>query len=78
MVFRQEDDMDLLVVEEKPYRFLEFNEDFYANELTEDKNYILIKNEWRVPVSVKGVNGAMLTVSGNSSNYTVSGMGDST
>ncbi len=73
--FRQEDDKDLLVVE-KPYRFLEFNEDFYSYDLSEDKNYILIKNEWKVPVSIKGVNRVLLTVKGNSSNYTISGMGD--
>src|SRR4051812_30108495 len=48
--FRQEDDMELLEVG-KPYRILEFNSDFYDNELAEDKNYIVIKSEWRVPVS---------------------------
>jgi len=73
--FRQEDDMELLVVG-KPYRFIEFNADFYDNELAEDRNCVVIKNEWRVPVSFKGTNRVMLTVRGNSSNYAVTAMGD--
>jgi hypothetical protein len=73
--FRQEDDMEQLEVG-KPYRILEFNTDFYDNELGEDRNYIIIKSEWRVPVSSKGENRVMLTVKGISGNFSVTHMGD--
>ncbi len=73
--FRNEDDMELLTIG-KPYRILEFNEDFYYHDLEEDHNYIDMKQEWRVPVQAKGVNRVLLTVKGNSSNYSVTAMGD--
>ena len=74
--FRQEDDMDLCMVG-KPYRIIEFKKSFYDEAIAaEDKNYISIKNEWRVPVSVREVNRTMLTVKGNPGNYMVTGMGD--
>ena len=73
--FRQEDDMELLAIE-KPYRTIEFSKDFYENPIGDDKNYIVINNEWRAPVSSKGVNRVMLVVTGSSSNFRAVSMGD--
>lgn len=73
--FRQQDDLETVVVE-RPYRIIEFNMDFYDNELREDQNYITLKNEWRVPLSVGGAFRTMLFVSGGSANFKVTNMGD--
>jgi hypothetical protein len=62
----------------KPYRVLVFSNDFYNGEIDENKNYIEIKNEWKVPVMIKGVNRNLLTVGGTSGNYNVASMGDTT
>lgn len=47
----------------KPYRVITFTNDFYNEDKLIDKNYILIQNEWRVPVTVNGENRLLLTVS---------------
>ena len=44
--------------------------------MSETTDYIAIKNEWRVPVMIKGQYRSLLTVSGYPGNYSVSGMGD--
>jgi hypothetical protein len=73
--FTENDDLDGCAVG-KPFRMLVFNDDFYAaNKLVEEKNYITIKNEWRVPVTIRDTNRTLLIVDGNPGNYTVSGMG---
>ncbi len=47
----------------KPYRVITFSNDYYNEETLSDKNYILIQNEWRVPVTVDGKNRLLFTVS---------------
>lgn len=59
----------------KPYRIIAFNSDFYVGPLQESTNYIDIKNEWRVPVTVKGEHRVLLTVNGYSGNFRATDMG---
>lgn len=59
----------------KPYRMIAFNSDFYVGPLQESTNYIDIKNEWRVPVTVKGEHRVLLTVNGYSGNFRATDMG---
>jgi hypothetical protein len=74
--FKQEDDMELCTIG-KPYRFIEFNQDFYEDSTPiEDRNYVTIKNEWLAPISIKDVNRTLLSVKGNPGNYHVTAMGD--
>ncbi len=73
--FRQQDDLDLCGVG-RPYRMLFFSNDFYKGPLEENKNYITIKNEWRVPVIIDGDYRSLLTITGNPGNYIISGLGD--
>ncbi len=58
----------------KPYRILAFSSDLYYKPLAEDKDYIIIKNEWRVPVMLNGQSRVLLTVTGGSGNYSVTDM----
>ncbi len=60
----------------KPYRLLAFNSDFYNKPISEGEDYFVIKNEWRVPVMLNGQSRVLLTVGGNSGNYSVTGMSD--
>jgi|WetSurSiteA1Bulk_404760.scaffolds.fasta_scaffold72354_1 hypothetical protein len=46
----------------KPYRVVTFTNDFYTDEKLSNKNYILIQNEWRVPITVNGENRLLFTV----------------
>ena len=73
--FRPQDDLDLCTVG-KPYRMLFFSSDFYKGPIDVSRNYILIKNEWRVPVIADSMYRNLLTITGNPGNYTISGMGD--
>lgn len=74
--FRQEDDFEQCTVG-KPYRIIEFTREYYADSTpSDDKNYVVIRNEWRAPVFSKADVRAMLTVKGNSGNYSVTAMGD--
>ena len=73
--FKPSDDLDNCGIA-KPYRLMTFTNDFYAHDLEDNKNYTDIKNEWRVPVTVKGEHRVLLTVNGSSGNYKISGMGD--
>ncbi len=75
--FTLEDDMDLCEIG-KPYRVISFNNNFYDSSREDNKSLIIIKNDWRVPVMIKGVNRNLLTVSGTSGNYVVTSMGDTT
>ena len=59
----------------KPYRLLGFHSDFFTAPLADNINYLVIKNEWRVPVTLNGEHRLLLTVDGNPGNFTVSGMG---
>ena len=73
--FTENDDLDGCAVG-KPFRMMTFNTDFYnSSKIDEEKNYIDIKNEWRVPVTIRDTNRTMLTVDGNPGNYTISSMG---
>jgi hypothetical protein len=58
----------------KPYRVLAFSSDLYYKPLAEDKDYIIIKNEWRVPVMLNGQIRVLLTITGSSGNYSVTDM----
>lgn len=58
----------------KPYRILAFSSDLYYKPLAEDKDYIIIKSEWRVPVMLNGQGRVLLTVTGSSGNYSVTDM----
>ncbi len=76
--FREDDDIDECFPG-KPCRLLVFSNEFYTTDsLEEDKNYLVIKNEWRVPLKMKGINRNMLTVTGFSGNYVIGKMGDTT
>ena len=59
----------------KPYRLIVFNNEFYNGDLVEYTNYLEIKSQWRVPVILTGTYRVLLTVDGNVSNLTVSGIG---
>ncbi len=72
--FTDKDDFENCSVA-KPYRIMTFTTDFYDHELTDDVNYVDIKNQWRVPVTLNGEHRVLLTVDGNPGNFTVSGMG---
>ncbi len=69
------DSMDLCTVG-KPYRLLEFTNDFYTNPIEENTNYITITNNWRVPVVLGSQHRFLFSVSGNPGNYSITGMGD--
>jgi hypothetical protein len=73
--FRNEDDMEQCTIGQ-PYRELGFSEDFYNKDLEEDKDYIVIRNEWHVPVMIQDKNRVLLTVKGTSGNYMVTSMGE--
>jgi hypothetical protein len=73
--FSKHDDLDNCKVG-KPYRIMEFSRDFYGSELSENIDYIVVKNEWRVPVTSKGQHRILLNVNGNPGNYAVTGMGE--
>ncbi len=73
--FRPQDDLDLCATG-KPYRMIFFSNDFYKGPLEDNKNYLSIKNEWRVPVIIDGDYRNLLTMTGNPGNYLISGMGD--
>lgn len=73
--FKESDDLELGAVG-KPYRLLFFTPDFYRQQIVEDKNYLVIKNEWRVPVIFDGDYRTLLTITGNPGNYIISGLGD--
>jgi len=73
--FKGDDDLDLCTIG-KPCRMLFFNNDFYNSPVDENKNYILIKNEWRVPVIVDSGYRTLLTMAGNPGNYIITAMGD--
>ncbi len=60
----------------KPYRILEFSQDFYIKEIKENVDYLVIKNEWRAPVLANNEHRTLLTVNGISGNYIVAGLGD--
>jgi hypothetical protein len=72
--FTENDDLDGCTIS-KPYRMMVFNDGFYNNNLAEERNYIHIENEWRVPVMIRDTNRTMLTVNGNPGNYVISAMG---
>lgn len=72
--FKEGDDLENCNIA-KPYRLITFTNDFYKQELTDNVNYIDIKQEWLVPVTVKGEHRVLFTVNGTSGNFTVSGMG---
>ena len=74
--FGDEDDLSSCTVG-KPYRMLNFKPEFYSGKLSEDVNYLDIKNEWRVPVMLDSSYRVLLTVNGNPGNFAVSGMGGS-
>ncbi len=69
------DSMDLCSIG-KPYRLLEFTNEFYTGPLDENGNYITITNDWRVPVVLGSQHRFLFSVSGNPGNYSISGMGD--
>jgi len=73
--FVPQDDLNYCTVA-RPYRLLEFRKDFYTNPTDENEDYIVIRNEWRVPVVIKGQHKSLLTVRGNPGNYSVEGLGD--
>ncbi|MCX6311877.1 MAG: hypothetical protein NT084_09615 [Bacteroidetes bacterium] len=58
-----------------PFRTITFTNDFYQDSKLTDKNYILLQNEWRVPVSVNGNNRILLTVYGKDSTLNVVDIG---
>lgn len=60
----------------KPYRILEFSQDFYLKDIKENVDYLVIKNEWRAPVLANNEHRTLLTVNGISGNYIVAGLGD--
>ena len=72
--FSKDDELDNCKVG-KPYRLLELNREFYDHDISDNVDYIAIKNEWLVPVTCGGQNRVLLTVNGNPGNYTVSGIG---
>ncbi len=72
--FTDQDNMDQCTVG-KPFRMLVFTNDFYITKTEPEVNYLTIKNEWRVPVSINGQNRTLLTLDGNPGNFSVSGMG---
>ena len=62
----------------EPYHTITFSTDFYSDDqLDHSKNYIVILNEWRVPVTVSGENRVLLTVNEKDSAYTVNDIGGS-
>ena len=67
--------MDLCSVG-KPYRLLEFSNEFYSGSIEENTNYITITNDWRVPVVLGSQHRFLFSVSGNPGNYSITGMGD--
>jgi len=71
--FTSEDNMEQCTIG-KPYRTLVFTSEFYTTKLEDDVNYLSIKNEWLVPVTITGQNRVLLTVAGNPGNFSVSGM----
>ena len=71
--FSEKDDFDLCTVG-KPYRIITFNHDFYNNPIQDNGDYIVIQNQWRVPVTVSGQSRIMLDVSGNPGNLDVTAM----
>ena len=75
--FTLEDDMDDCEIG-KPYRLLVFSNSFYDSTRSNNNDIIRIKNEWKVPVMIKGNFKNLLTVGGTSGNYVVSSMGDTT
>ncbi|MEO8147013.1 MAG: hypothetical protein ABI723_05210 [Bacteroidia bacterium] len=58
-----------------PYRVITFTKDFYEGEMVANKKYIVLQNEWRIPVMVNGQNRILLTINANSDNYNVVDMG---
>ncbi len=72
--FREGDDLENCGIA-KPYRMLTFNTEYYSGSLKDNGNYVEIRNEWRVPVTVKGEHRVLLTVNGNPGNFDVAGMG---
>lgn len=58
-----------------PYRMITFTNEFYQDTKLTDKNYFLVQPEWRVPVSVYGVNRVLLTVFKQDSSLSVVDIG---
>ncbi|MFZ4399767.1 MAG: hypothetical protein ACOYO1_07015 [Bacteroidales bacterium] len=59
----------------KPYRVISLSNEFYSNQKLSTTNYIQIKNEWRVPVIVKGANKILLTVIRQDTSFEVVDLG---
>lgn len=59
----------------KPFRILEFSPEFYSATSLSGLDYVIIKNEWQVPVLCKGQNRVLLKMNGNSGNYVATAMG---
>lgn len=62
----------------KPFRIITLNKNFFVEETLSDKNYLLMQNEWRVPVMAKGKNSLLLTVSRQDTTFSAVDMGGAT
>lgn len=72
--FTEQDDLDDCTVG-KPIRIMEFSRSFFDTTVQNNVEPLSIKNEWRVPVQLKGQSRALISISGNSGNYTATGLG---
>jgi hypothetical protein len=59
----------------KPYQLLKLSTDFYQGTYTPETDYLVMGNEWRVPVVSGGTNCSLLTVTSQGGNYNVVDMG---
>lgn len=59
----------------KPYRTISFTNDYFTDQKSGEKNYIIYQNEWRVPVAVNNENRVLLTIYGRDSILNVVDMG---
>lgn len=60
----------------KPFRILEFSNDFFQQPVNLDNSHIVFRNEWRVPVMSSGKSRVLLKMTGTPGNYLVTGMGN--
>ncbi len=59
----------------RPICVLNLTKEFYSASILGNTNYIIVGNEWRVPLTVKGRNKTLLTVNYRDGNYSVTDIG---